>query len=103
MLEIKIKVSDKDITDIQHTIHNFYSVKMSRVQIKQFLRKHIRLAAEVQTMGFDTVTRESFIEDLSSDLTGSFWPLNGDSTRYKNRFYKKFKEAVLKAGISYEG
>ncbi len=102
MMTFTIKLTEKDIKGILDDLEYWYSVKMTRSQLSKFLQKHPRLAAEIVQMGFDTGARESFIEYLSTDLTGTMWPLNGDALKYKKEFYKLFTTAAKKAGIQYD-
>lgn len=46
----------------------------------------------------DTCVRDGIMDCVAEYMTGFWWPINGDSSKYKDRFQKAFKKSALEKG-----
>ena len=46
----------------------------------------------------DTMERECLMDALANELTGTHWPMYGDTSQYKEQFYKSLHEGIIRLG-----
>ena len=79
----------EDCTGISLTVDQFNAI----------IAKNEGVIHEVNRWGAgDTVVREEMMGVIGQELTGLQWPINGDSSEYKEKFYQ-----ALDAGINRMG
>ena len=72
----------------------WYGFELTTEQVQEFLSEH-----EIEC--FDTIERSIFLIYLSKKITGQYWPSNGASEDYKNKFYAALKENAPKFGYKW--
>jgi hypothetical protein len=94
------KKSFVDPKEIQGVINDWYSVPLTQGQIKEILKQNPELVADIELCGFDTCSREWFVNAIGNwlGLKGD-WPIGMDTESYTKAYFLCFKEACDTKGI----
>lgn len=84
----------KLIQDAIKEIAEWYLIEITEEQVKEFLSEQ-----GAHGLSFDTLERETFISWIAYKVTGTHWPCNGDSEKYKETFTKSFNESIEEKGF----
>lgn len=76
-----------------------YGFQLTETQVKRHLK---RLPHVTPEMGFDTSDREDFINDIGIYLTGSEWPLNMYTAKYKKKFFISLAKGAKNKRYKYD-
>lgn len=91
-----LNISDNFIDSVKKEMFDWYRFDLTYEQVKSYLERN-------KLDFFDTVEREDYADFLAKTITGMSCPMNGDSSEYKDIFYKKMRENSKNKGYKWVG
>ena len=81
------------IQDMMRETAEWYRISLTAAQCLDIIQRHNQLL-----LGIDTGEREIIMYDISKEVAGMNYPMNGDSDEYKKLFWRKFLDGALMHG-----
>ena len=88
------------VEEIQKGMLEWYTFDLTNEQVIELIEEHNE---NHKIESFDTYERENLAYYLADKITGMEWPMNGDSSDYKKKFYSTLKENAPKLGYKFNG
>jgi len=98
-MKFEFKISAETVEFTLDSLHQFYGLILHENQLYEFLKKDIKIAAELSIASCDTYVRERIAEIISKELCGLKWPNYGDPKEYHEEFDSKFMLAAIENEI----
>lgn len=94
METLKLKLSESFVFSVQKEMLRHYGINLTFNQVEKYL-------TENNLNFFSKVERIDYINFLSKEITGLYYPIVGGCQDYKTIFVKKVKENTINKGYNW--